>query len=140
MVGAKRSHFYREGLSQQYAPSIVDKIWSMAARLGFSDYFVKQNVPEITDDHYFMNTAGKIPTVDIVDYQPGVGFFGDYHHTQKDNLELISKETLLAVGTTLMNVVYYEESLLPNILLKCLVLPLIQHFARQRLEVFIRYF
>jgi glutaminyl-peptide cyclotransferase len=111
MVGAKRSHFYREGLSQDFAPKIVDNIWSTAARLGFSDYFVKQNVGSITDDHKYLNNNAKIPTVDIVDYRPGVGFFGDYHHTQKDNLELISKETLRAVGVTLMNVIYFETSL-----------------------------
>jgi glutaminyl-peptide cyclotransferase len=111
MVGANRSHFYREGVSQEFAPQIVDNVWSTAARLGFSDYFVKQNVAAITDDHVYINSIAKIPTVDIVDYRPGVGFFGDYHHTRKDNLELISKETLQAVGVTLMNVIYYETPL-----------------------------
>jgi aminopeptidase-like protein len=52
---------------------------------------------------------GKIPMIDIVHYQAGVGFFGDYHHSTKDNLSIISKETLSAVGNTLLNVVYYEE-------------------------------
>ncbi|HCR52937.1 MAG TPA: glutamine cyclotransferase, partial [Cytophagales bacterium] len=31
------------------------------------------------------------------------------HHSQKDNMDLISKETLEAVGATLLNVIYYEE-------------------------------
>ena len=47
--------------------------------------------------------------IDIVHYQPGIGYFGDYHHTRKDNLSIISKETLGVVGDVLMNVVYYEE-------------------------------
>ena len=47
--------------------------------------------------------------IDIVHYDPVVGYFGNYHHTQKDNLSLISKETLGIVGTVLMNVIYYEE-------------------------------
>lgn len=109
MVGAKNSQFFREGASQHYAPRIVAKIWNTAARLGYSDYFVKQDAHAITDDHVFVNELAKIPMVDIVHYQQGVGYFGDYHHSQKDNMELIDKATLEAVGSTLLNVIYYEE-------------------------------
>jgi hypothetical protein len=109
MVGSKHAQFFREGVSLEYAPAIVDKVWNTAARLGYSDYFVKTNVGGITDDHRFVNEMAKIPMVDIVHYQAGTGFFGDYHHSQKDNLSIINKETLGAVGTTLLNVVYYEE-------------------------------
>jgi glutaminyl-peptide cyclotransferase len=109
MVGARRAHFYREGLSLEYASKVVDNIWSTAERIGYSDYFVKQNVGEITDDHQFLNKVAKIPTVDIVDYKPGIGFFGEYHHSRKDNLGLIDKASLQAVGATLLNVIYYEE-------------------------------
>ena len=109
MVGAKNSQFYREGASLQYAPRIVSKIWDTAARLGYNDYFVKQSAHAITDDHIYVNEWAKIPMVDIVHYQPGIGYFGDYHHSQKDNLSLIDKETLEAVGNTLLQVLYYEE-------------------------------
>lgn len=109
MVGAKRSQFFREGASMQYAPSIVSKIWDAAARIGYSDYFVKQDANAITDDHIFVNEWAKIPMVDIVHYQQGIGYFGDYHHSQKDNMDLISKESLQAVGATLLHVIYYEE-------------------------------
>lgn len=109
MVGAKNAKFYREGASREYAPRIVDKVWDTAARLGYSDYFVTRNAHSITDDHIFMNEYAKIPTIDIVNYQPGIGYFGDFWHTTKDNMSLISRETLGAVGTTLLNVVYYED-------------------------------
>jgi glutaminyl-peptide cyclotransferase len=109
MVGSKHAQFLREGGSLEYAPSVIEKVWNTASHLGYSDYFVKANVGGITDDHEFINEIAKIPTIDIVHYQPGVGFFGDYHHSRKDNLSIISKETLGAVGTTLMNVLYYEE-------------------------------
>ena len=109
MAGAKHAHFYREGGSLAYAPRIVSKVWDEAERLGYSDYFIKQNQGAITDDHVFVNELAKIPMIDIVDFQPGIGYFGDYHHTQKDNLDLIGKETLAAVGNTLLNVLYYEE-------------------------------
>jgi glutaminyl-peptide cyclotransferase len=109
MVGAKRSQFYREEVSLQFAAKTVEKVWDKAAQLGYSDYFVKQNVGGITDDHVFVNQLAKIPMIDIVPYKAGIGFFGDYHHTAKDNLDLISKETLAAVGNTLLHVLYYEE-------------------------------
>ena len=109
MVGARRSQFFREGVSLQYAPKIVAKIWDTAARLGYSDYFVKQNAHAITDDHVYINEWAKIPMIDIVHYQPGIGYFGDYHHSQKDNMDLISSETLEVVGNTLMHVIYQEE-------------------------------
>lgn len=109
MVGSKHAQFFREGASLEYAPGVVDKVWNTATKLGYTDHFVKTNVAAITDDHVFVNEIGKIPMIDIVHYQAGVGFFGDYHHSRKDNLSIISKETLGAVGSTLLNVVYYEE-------------------------------
>ena len=109
MVGAKDSHFFQEGNSLEYAPKIVEKVWGTASRLGYSSVFVRQKEGGIQDDHLFVNEIAKIPTIDIVHFDPGIGYFGDYHHTQKDNLSLISKETLGAVGTVLMNVIYYEE-------------------------------
>lgn len=107
--GARRSQFFREGASMTYAPEIVNKVWTMASRIGYSDYFVNQDVAAITDDHIYVNQLAKIPMIDIVHYQAGIGFFGDYHHTQKDNMTIINKETLKAVGATLLHVIYYEE-------------------------------
>lgn len=109
MVGAKNSRFFREEISMQYAPAIVEKVWSAAHAIGYADYFIKQNVTGITDDHVFINSLAKIPTIDIVHYQPGKGFFGDYHHATSDNMEIISKETLKAVGSTVLHVLYHEE-------------------------------
>lgn len=109
MVGSRHAQFFKEGVSLEYAPAIVDKVWGTASKLGYTDYFVSTKVASITDDHLFVNQMGKIPMIDIVHYQAGVGFFGDYHHSTKDNLSIISKETLSAVGNTLLNVVYYEE-------------------------------
>jgi hypothetical protein len=45
--------------------------------------------------------------VNIISYDPTTGF-GDFHHTRKDNMDIISKETLGAVGNTLLHVIYYE--------------------------------
>jgi len=109
MVGANGSHFFKEGISLKYANSLVERIWGTASRLGYSNVFVNQPQAEILDDHVFVNEIAQIPTVDIVHYDPVVGYFGDYHHSQKDNLSLISKETLGIVGTVLVTFIYEEK-------------------------------
>lgn len=109
MVGAKDARFFQEGFSNEYAPKIVEKVWGTASRLGYSSIFVRQPQGSITDDHYYVNENAKIPMIDIIPYDHRMKGFPEYHHTQKDNLSLISKETLQAVGNVLMNVIYYEE-------------------------------
>lgn len=47
--------------------------------------------------------------IDITEYDPNVGYFGPFHHTQKDNLQQISRETLGIVGRVVMQVIYLEE-------------------------------
>jgi len=108
MVGAKNSHFFIEGASYQMAPKIVDKVWQMASEIGYSPIFIPEKKGAITDDHIFMNKVAKIPTIDIVHYDPEYGYFGNYHHTHRDNLNLIDKHVLGAVGSTVINVVFYE--------------------------------
>lgn len=107
MVGAKGARFSKEGISMQYAPSIVNKVWDHAAALGFNQYFTNQEAQGLTDDHFYVNSIGKIPMIDIVEYNKGKGF-GDYWHTQKDNMDVIDKNTLKAVGQTLLQVLYNE--------------------------------
>ncbi len=109
MVGAKGAHFFQEGYSQEYAPRIVEKTWAIASRLGYSSIFVRQKEAAITDDHVFVNEIGKIPMIDIVHFDPILGYFGDFHHNRKDAMALISKETLGVVGNVILNVIYYEE-------------------------------
>jgi glutaminyl-peptide cyclotransferase len=108
MVGARNAQFHREGYSMEFAPSIVEKVWDHAHRLGYSHVFVKKTQTGVTDDHVFVNSIAKIPMINIVHFEPGIGYFGDFHHTQKDNLNLISKDMLGIVGITLLNVIYYE--------------------------------
>jgi glutaminyl-peptide cyclotransferase len=107
MVGGKNAQFAREGYSLEYAPSVVRKVWKTAAQLGFSHIFINQKTGPVTDDHKFVNEIAKIPMVDIISFDPATGF-GDFHHTQKDNMEIISTETLMAVGQTVLQVIYYE--------------------------------
>jgi len=110
MVGSKNARFAKEGTSMQYAPEIMNKVWKEAARLGFSSYFHDQQVSGTTDDHLFVNMIAKIPMIDIInkpiDSQYG---FGHYWHTHKDNMDVIDKRTLRAVGQTVLSVLYKES-------------------------------
>ncbi|UOQ78627.1 M28 family peptidase [Hymenobacter sp. 5516J-16] len=106
MVGAKNGRFSREDLSRQQARDVVDKVWNTAAQLGYSDYFLFSDSPGITDDHVFTNQAG-VRTIDIIDFLPN-GEFQPYHHTTQDNMSIIDKRTLKAVGQTLLTTIYAE--------------------------------
>ena len=109
MVGGAHARFYKEEISKHYAPSIVDKVWTTAEALGYGHVFVNASQGSVTDDHYYVNTVAKIPMVDIINYDPAAKNFGDFHHTTKDNMDVISRETLQIVGNTLMHVLYQEE-------------------------------
>ncbi len=108
MVGARNGHFTREGTSLNNARSVVDKIWNTAAKLGYSDYFLFKDTGAILDDHVYTNQAG-VPTVDIYDHPAfGEEYFPTYHHTTADNMSLIDRKTLKAVGQTVLQVLYNE--------------------------------
>jgi len=108
MVGAKNAQFPVEGLSNEYAGKVVRKIWDWGNALGYGHLFIYDKKSEIEDDHKYVNKIAKIPMVDIVHYDQENGYFGDFHHSHKDNLDLIDKEVLKGVGETLLYVVYHE--------------------------------
>ncbi len=110
MVGAPNAVFYREQASDYFAPSVVTKVWSQANSLGFGKYFIDQPGGSITDDHVFVNKITGIPSIDIIHYDPNSNTgFGNYWHTTFDTMDNVDKNTLNAVGTTLMHVVYNEK-------------------------------
>lgn len=111
MVGGKGATFTKDEISRQYAPAVVNNVWTIASQLGYSHYFLNQDFGNITDDHVPVNVNAKINMIDICDLRPNSGStFGDYHHTQKDNMSIIDKGTLKAVGQTLLQVLYQEST------------------------------
>lgn len=108
MVGGKGAKFYQEENSMKFAPSIVQKFWAMGQQLGYKDYFVAEPCGAITDDHLYVNEMGHIPMIDIIHYHPRVGF-GEFWHTHSDNMQVIDKQTLKAVGQTLVQMLYNES-------------------------------
>lgn len=110
MVGARNATFLKEGLSMRVAPTVVENVWNVAMNSGYGAYFINANAAEVTDDHTFVNKWAKIPTIDIINYDNNrVGQFGPHWHTPNDNMDIIDKLVLKAVGQTLMNVIYTEQ-------------------------------
>lgn len=109
MVGGKDARFHREYLSQNYAKSVVDKVWAMAAASGFADRFPNQIGGSLIDDHIPVNQAG-IPCIDIVESaNPHTGSFNPTWHTTADNLGSIDPETMRIVAQVVINTLSRED-------------------------------
>ena len=109
MVGGPGAIFTQEAYSVEYAKEIVDKCWDQAIESGFSDYFSFEKTPGIIDDHLPINEIIRIPTIDIIEYDPSTeSHFNKFWHTHGDGMNNISKETLNAVGQTILAVIYNE--------------------------------
>ena len=109
MVGAKDATFRHEQISSYYGSNILQKVWRKASRLGFGNHFVFENANQILDDHYYVNTITGIPTIDIIEYNPTTeSNFNQHWHTHKDDMDNIDKNTLNAVGQTLLEIIYME--------------------------------
>ena len=111
MVGGQGAQFWREGMSMQYAPDLVKRVWAAAETVGFGSYFVDQDGGYVTDDHVPVKEKAKIPTIDIIPFYPDCkeSSFGPTWHTVNDTMENIDKATLGAVGQTVIQVLYSEK-------------------------------
>ena len=106
MVGDPSATFPREYFSLNYAAGYLEQIWHTASQLGYGRYFVNQTAYPITDDHLYLNTIAGIPCIDIIDYKPNTPTgFAEWWHTQQDDMRNINKQTLQAVGMTVMNTI-----------------------------------
>lgn len=107
MVGARGATFTYEGVSMQYAPEFMKKVWNTAAQLGYGNFFQKELTAQIIDDHYYINQMANIPTIDIISrtYTTRSGF-PKHWHTHEDNMNVIDKLTLQAVGETVLATIY----------------------------------
>lgn len=107
MVGAKNASFFKEATSMRYAPQIVEEVWSSARDLGYGKFFINAEGGAITDDHQYVILGRNIPCIDIIYTDPeSDNGFGPHWHTQNDTMDNIDRETLKAVGQTVLQVVY----------------------------------
>lgn len=111
MVGSKGARFPKEGFSMRFAPGLVNKVWALANRMGYSDKFVEGDGGFVTDDHFFVNTIARIPMIDIINRsQASETGFGHYWHTHNDDIDIIDDRTLKAVGQVVLATIYRENN------------------------------
>ena len=109
MVGAENATFPKETYSMTYAPNLVNELWSIAAEKGYDNYFLNEEGAGAVDDHVIINRVLKIPFIDIINHRRKINGgtqFGSHWHTQGDNLDIISTETMQAVGDVLNELIY----------------------------------
>jgi hypothetical protein len=110
MTGAKNATFYKELTSLQKAASIVEKVWSTARNLGYGKFFINAKGGNITDDHQYVIFGRGIPCIDIINYNlNNARGFADHWHTLDDTMDNINRETLKAVGQTVVEVIYKHQ-------------------------------
>lgn len=103
MVGGEGAVFCREYFSERSNPDLAANLWLIAAREGYSEMFQNRLGTAVMDDHVELIKAG-IPAVDIIEFHPDSDSgFNPRWHTLADNMEGISKETLGAVGKTVLS-------------------------------------
>ncbi len=110
MVGAKNARFTKEETSMSFAPAIMNKVWKLGQNMGYGNFFVDDKTKMLIDDHLFVNRLTGIPTIDIINRPEGSKTgFGEYWHTHHDDMSVIDKRTLRAVGQTVLAVLYRES-------------------------------
>jgi hypothetical protein len=110
MVGARNATFYKEAASVYRAAPVVEKVWTTAKNLGYGKFFVNANGGAITDDHLPVMAGRGFPCIDIIHLNPHSPHgFGNHWHTQQDMMDNIDRETLQAVGQTVLEVIYSKK-------------------------------
>lgn len=110
MVGSKNARFTKEETSMSFAPAVMNKVWKLAQNMGYGNFFVEDKTKMLIDDHLFINRLTGIPTIDIINRPAGSKTgFGEYWHTHNDDMTVIDRRTLRAVGQTVLAVLYRES-------------------------------
>ena len=110
MVGSAGASFLKEGYSLQYAPAMVERVWSTARKIGYGSFFPLQQGGYITDDHVPVNEMKRAPSINIINLKRDTRTgFGPHWHTLNDDMRNIDPNTLKAVGQTVLEVLYTEK-------------------------------
>jgi hypothetical protein len=103
MVGDRMLTIPREPYSEEYAPHVVNLVFSIARALKIAAFVDRPGRPTY-DDHIPLNEV-KIPAIVLIDFDyPDES--NRYWHTMEDTPEKCSPESLEAVGTVLLHVIY----------------------------------
>jgi hypothetical protein len=98
MVGDADLQIYKEENSVNYASSVVDRVWSLAGRIGVAE-FMPTVKHAVTDDHLPLLNTG-IPVIDVIDFDY------DHWHTASDTPDKCSAQSLEKVGRVVLAAVY----------------------------------
>jgi len=111
MVGATNATYTQEGTSIRYAQDVTGMVWKTAVDLGYGSYFLLEQTNPIVDDHYYINQIAQIKCTDIIHYDQNTpSHFWKHWHTHGDTIDKIDKNSLKAVGQTLLQVLFNELS------------------------------
>jgi glutaminyl-peptide cyclotransferase len=111
MVGAANATYTQEGTSIRYAQDVTGMVWKTAGDLGYGSYFLLEQTNPIVDDHYYINQIAQIKCTDIIHYDQNTpSHFWKHWHTHGDTIDKIDKNSLKAVGQTLLQVLFNELS------------------------------
>ncbi len=91
MIGDADQQIYKERNS---TPELLDRIWDIAAELGYQDYFLPDYKWSMLDDHTPFLERG-LPAVDLIDFDY------PYWHTTQDTADKVSAVALERVGRVL---------------------------------------
>jgi glutaminyl-peptide cyclotransferase len=91
MIGDADQNIYKEHNS---TPELQNRIWGIAARLGYESQFIPEYKWTITDDHIPFLRRG-YPAVDLIDFDY------PYWHTTGDTTDKVSAASLERVGRVL---------------------------------------
>lgn len=91
MIGNAGVRVLRESYAEQHAREVNDRVWNMAAALGYSAVF-RPEITTVTDDHYPLIDKG-FRVIDVIDLN---GY--EYHHTTQDTMDKLSAESLTIMG------------------------------------------
>jgi glutaminyl-peptide cyclotransferase len=91
MIGDTDQKIYFDGNSD---PALSQKVWGIAAQLGYGEHFIPQVKYTMIDDHIPFAKRG-IPSIDIIDFDYR------YWHTVADTADKVSSDSLERVGRTL---------------------------------------
>ncbi len=92
LIGPKNPKFRRDSNSTRW---LTDLVWKTAARLGYRDIFVSDELA-VEDDHLAFLNRG-VPAVDIIDLNDF-----PYWHTLEDTLDKVSSRTLGIAGHVIL--------------------------------------
>tara|TARA_R100001143_G_C3361331_1_gene136739 strand:+ start:34230 stop:35210 length:981 start_codon:yes stop_codon:yes gene_type:complete len=109
MVGGVNAVFPKEGYSMQFAPNLVNEIWSIANEFEYDNLFIDEIGGMVSDDHIIVEQLTGIPMINIIHHRLGSSGnvnFPPYWHTQDDNLDIIDKNVMQAVGEVLLELIY----------------------------------